>query len=191
MYIEKHSSRIFLLLHGRDNNEHLLPAFAEAVDPSRTILSLRGNLPVESGWQFFERYPANRESIAAEAEKLWTFLSEWAKLHTITLSDITPIGYSNGAMFMLYYLIHYGPLGPKMILLHPMFPFSVTENLDLHSVQLLITSGTYDQYTSEIELEKLRQGLGRTSAKLQFFQHRGGHEITNKEIEVARNFLAI
>ncbi len=189
--IDNKSDKAIFLFHGTGGNETDLLPLVEPFLKSHTIVGLKGNV-VENGMpRFFERNEEgvfDQKSIAEETEKLVQFLKEWTKINKIKTENITFVGYSNGANFLLAMLLNYPELITKAALLHAMIPFDPKE-IDLSKHKIFISWGQYDTMIlpslSKLTVEVL-QALG---AKPTVCIMPSGHNITSYEVDQLHTFI--
>src|SRR5215212_8554237 len=94
------SNRTLLLLHGTGGNEHDMLPIGRDLDPGAALLSLRGNV-LENGMpRFFRRLAEgvfDEEDVIRRANELADFISSAAAKYGFDPSQLTAVGYSNGA----------------------------------------------------------------------------------------------
>jgi phospholipase/carboxylesterase len=177
---------IILLLHGTGADEYDLVPLAEMLFPDSSIFSLRGNISEQGMNRFFMRFPDgtfDQESIKVETGKLKEFLSFAAKTYKFDIKNVIPLGYSNGANFALSFILTYPNALKKAVLLHPTLPFEPENNIELKDTKIIVTSGEHDEYTSKTQREHLKETLVKLNTKLKWFEHKGGHELRQEELE--------
>lgn len=114
-----------LLLHGTGGNEHDLLPLAEIIDKDANVLSVRGNV-LENGMpRFFKRLAEgvfDEEDLIFRTTELNNFLDEAAEKYEFDRTNITAVGYSNGANIAASLMFHYENALKTAILHHPMVP---------------------------------------------------------------------
>jgi phospholipase/carboxylesterase len=187
------SPKALFLYHGTGGNEtDLLPLVQPFFDTYR-IVGIRGNIQEQGMNRYFVRYPDgtfDRESIRGESRKLQQFLSEWSQKTGVAKENITHVGYSNGANFILANLFLYPESMVKAVLLHPMLPLEPPATLDLSDKKLFVSWASNDPMISEEQTLTLISKLKKRHANLDEFQGTNGHRISQEEVNSLQNFLS-
>ncbi|MGG1592350.1 alpha/beta hydrolase [Terribacillus saccharophilus] len=181
----------FLLLHGTGGNELDLLPLAGRVDEDASVLSVRGNV-LENGMpRFFRRLAEgvfDEEDLVYRTEELNKFLDEAAAEYNFDRDNIIAIGYSNGANIAASLLFHYQNSLKGAILHHPMVPRRGIELPDLTGNNVFIAAGTNDPICSPAETLELVKLLKEAHADVQLHWENNGHQLTNTEVEAAREW---
>lgn len=181
----------FLLLHGTGGNELDLLPLAGRVDEDASVLSVRGNV-LENGMpRFFRRLAEgvfDEEDLVYRTEELNKFLDEAAAEYNFDRDNIIAIGYSNGANIAASLLFHYQNSLKGAILHHPMVPRRGIELPDLTGNNVFIAAGTNDPICSPAETWELVKLLKEAHADVQLHWENNGHQLTNTEVEAAREW---
>jgi phospholipase/carboxylesterase len=183
----------FLVLHGTGGTEQDLIPLAEAVDPSASILSVRGNV-LENGMpRFFRRLAEgifDEEDLLFRTKELNDFLDQAAQEKDFDRNNVIAIGYSNGANIAASLLFHHENALKGAILHHPMVPRRGVELPSLSGTSVFIAAGHNDPLcTSEesIDLKGLLEGAG---AEVAIHWENNGHSLTNTEVKAAAEWYA-
>lgn len=183
------ASPTFLMLHGTGGNERDLLPLAGHIDPSASVLSVRGNV-LENGMpRFFKRLAEgvfDMEDLAFRTKELYDFIGHASEKYGFDRSNVIAIGYSNGANIAGNLLFTYADALKGAILHHPMVPNRETELPDLNGTPVFIAAGTNDPICpaeESTDLEKLLQNAG---AKVQLHWENNGHQLTMSEVEAAK-----
>ncbi|MEC0281484.1 alpha/beta hydrolase [Terribacillus saccharophilus] len=181
----------FLLLHGTGGNELDLLPLAGRVDEDASVLSVRGNV-LENGMpRFFRRLAEgvfDEEDLVYRTEELNKFLDEAAAEYNFDRDNIIAIRYSNGANIAASLLFHYQNSLKGAILHHPMVPRRGIELPDLTGNNVFIAAGTNDPICSPAETLELVKLLKEAHADVQLPWENNGHQLTNTEVEAAREW---
>ncbi|AIF67452.1 carboxylesterase [Terribacillus saccharophilus] len=181
----------FLLLHGTGGNELDLLPLAGRIDEDASVLSVRGNV-LENGMpRFFRRLAEgvfDEEDLVYRTEELNKFLDEAAAEYNFDRDNIIAIGYSNGANIAASLLFHYQNSLKGAILHHPMVPRRGIELPDLTGNNVFIAAGTNDPICSPAETLELVKLLKEAHADVQLHWENNGHQLTNTEVEAAREW---
>ncbi|MFB1097365.1 alpha/beta hydrolase [Terribacillus sp. JSM ZJ617] len=181
----------FLLLHGTGGNELDLLPLAGRIDGDASVLSVRGNV-LENGMpRFFRRLAEgifDVEDLVYRTEELNKFLDEAAAEYDFDRDNVIAIGYSNGANIAASLLFHYQNSLKGAILHHPMVPRRGIELPDLTGKKVFITAGTNDPICPPAESTELVKLLEEAHADVQLHWENNGHQLTNTEVEAAREW---
>lgn len=191
-WLNKDSNYTIIACHGTGGDENDLIPLAESLDPYANILSLRGNIEQHGLRRFFIRNQDgtfDQQNLCEQVQNLHQFLTNHQVTQLTKDTQLIGLGYSNGAMFLIAYMLLHPHAIRTYIYLHPMATLIPQNNLSLTDTQYLITYGQYDQYSTPAQIAALNQITERTSAQATFFKHDGGHEITKVEREYAASWL--
>jgi phospholipase/carboxylesterase len=181
----------FLLLHGTGGNELDLLPLAGRIDEDASVLSVRGSV-LENGMpRFFRRLAEgifDEEDLVYRTRELNKFLDEAAAEYDFDRDNIIAIGYSNGANIAASLLFHYQNSLKGAILHHPMVPRRGIELPDLTGKNIFIAAGTNDPICSPAESLELVKLLKEAHADVQLHWENNGHQLTNTEVEAAREW---
>ena len=177
-----------LLLHGTGGNEHDLLPLAEIIDKDANVLSVRGNV-LENGMpRFFKRLAEgifDEEDLIFRTQELNEFLDEAAEKYEFDRTNITAVGYSNGANIAASLLFHYQDALNAAILHHPMVPRRGLELPDLKGKRAFIAAGTNDPICSAAESEELNELLAKAGTDVELHWENNGHQLTITEVNAA------
>lgn len=140
-------SQVLVLLHGSGVDETTLVPLAAEIAPRAALIAVRGRVPQEGGWRWFQRITPTRfeqASIRAEANAFADFLPTLAKVHGFDLHGAVFLGYSNGAnLITSTMLLHPGLVG-RALLLRAMPVLDEVPTTDLSKVRMLVIAGAMD-----------------------------------------------
>ncbi|PSL34306.1 phospholipase/carboxylesterase [Planomicrobium soli] len=182
-------SPTFLMLHGTGGNERDLLPLAAHIDPSASVLSVRGNI-LENGMpRFFKRLAEgvfDMEDLEFRTKELYDFIDHASLKYGFDRSNVIAIGYSNGANIAGNLLFTYADALKGAILHHPMVPNRETELPDLSGTPVFIAAGTNDPICPAEESTDLQQFLQNAGAKVDLHWESHGHQLTMSEVEAAK-----
>ncbi|MFD0695206.1 alpha/beta hydrolase [Paenibacillus sp. GCM10027628] len=187
---------VTVLFHGTGGTEHDLLPLAQAIAPTSSVLSVRGNV-LENGMpRFFRRLAEgvfDEEDLIFRTKELNEFLDQAAADYGFDRSNLVAIGYSNGANIAGSLLFHYAGALRGAILHHPMVPRRGVKLPDLSGLPVFIGAGQNDPICSPQETEELQKLLGDAGASVTVHWERAGHQLTHSEVAAAaewykRNF---
>ncbi|WP_127581309.1 alpha/beta hydrolase [Paenibacillus koleovorans] len=182
------SAPVLLLLHGTGGTERDLLPLAGLIDPSASVLSVRGNI-LENGMpRFFRRLAEgvfDEEDLVFRTQELNDFLDQAAQQYGFDRRNIVAVGYSNGANIAGSLLFHYKDALRGAILHHPMVPIRSVPLPDLSGVPVFIGAGRNDPICAPRETEELAQLLGGAGAQVTVHWEAYGHQLTQTEVQTA------
>jgi len=186
------SKRTLLLLHGTGGNEHDLVPLGRQIDSTAAILSPRGKV-LENGMpRFFRRLAEgifDEEDLKRRTHQLADFVDAAAEQYEFAADQVVAVGYSNGANIAGGVLLLRPETLRAAILFRAMVPLVPEKLPHLSSARVWIGAGNQDPIipTSETQrLVELLRGAG-ADVTIRFFD--AGHNLTNNEIEIARDWL--
>ncbi|MBK3494614.1 alpha/beta hydrolase [Viridibacillus sp. YIM B01967] len=183
------SKPTLLLLHGTGGNEHDLVALAKEIDPTASLLGVRGNV-VENGMpRFFRRLAEGVFDLAdleLRTKELVDFIDEAATQYRFDRKNVVAIGYSNGANIAGSLLFHNGPIVKGAILHHPMVPRREIEVPALPQLPVWIGAGKNDHMCPPKESKDLEVLLTVAGAEVEVYWSDYGHQLTHDELNAAK-----
>jgi len=187
------SARVLLLLHGTGGNENDLIPLGRDLDPSAALLSLRGNV-LENGMpRFFRRLAEgvfDEEDVIRRANELADFLRQLALEYGFDPSQLTAVGYSNGANIAAAVLLLRPGIIRSAILFRSMVPLVPAVMPDLKGTRVLMLSGTHDPIVPVENSERLAAMLEKAGADVTHRFEEAGHQLVFDEIAAAKNWLS-
>jgi phospholipase/carboxylesterase len=182
------SKPTLLLLHGTGGTETDLLPLAGMIDPTASVLSVRGNV-VENGMpRFFRRLAEgvfDEQDLIERTKELNTFLDDSAKEYGFDRNNIIAIGYSNGANIAGSLLFHYSHSLKGAFLHHPMVPLRGTELPKHEGTPVFITAGKNDPICPATEATELQSLLENAGADALIHWEYNGHQLTRTEVDAA------
>src|SRR5437868_4938531 len=191
-FVPGSSKRTLLLLHGTGGNEHDLVPLGRQIDSTAAILSPRGKV-LENGMpRFFRRLAEgifDEEDLKRRTHQLADFVDAAAEQYEFAADQVVAVGYSNDANIAGGVLLLRPETLRAAILFRAMVPLVPEKLPHLSSARVWIGAGNQDPIirTSETQrLVELLRGAG-ADVTIRFFD--AGHNLTNNEIEIARDWL--
>jgi predicted esterase len=184
---------ILLLLHGTGGNEHDLVHLADVLLPGAGILSPRGKVLERGMPRFFRRLAEGVFDIAdlkLRTAELADFVIEAATRYKFSARDVTAVGFSNGANIAgALLLLRPDALGAA-VLFRAMVPLTPETLPTLAAAPVLISNGRMDPLVSAEETERLAAVLRSAGADVTVSWQNSGHELTERDVATAREWLA-
>jgi phospholipase/carboxylesterase len=191
-FVPGSSKRTLLLLHGTGGNERDLIPLGREIDPTAAILSPRGKV-LENGMpRFFRRFAEgifDEEDLKTRTHELADFVGAAVEQYELAADQIVAVGYSNGANIAASLLLLRPGTLRTAILFRAMVPLVPEKLPDLSLLRVWIGAGNQDPIIPTSEAQRLVELLrnARADVTIRFFT--AGHDLTNNEIEIARDWL--
>ena len=184
---------ILLLLHGTGGNEHDLVPLAETLMPGAGILSPRGKVLERGMPRFFRRLAEgvfDVEDLKLRTEELADFVTAAAAQHAFSTRDVIAVGFSNGANIAGALLLLRPDVLGTAVLFRAMVPLVPDTLPDIPATPVLISNGKMDPLVSAEETERLAALLRSAGAGVTVAWQNSGHELTDRDVITAREWLA-
>ena len=176
-----------LLLHGTGGDEHDLVPLGRQLAPGAALLSPRGNV-LEGGVtnRFFARrspVDIDVEDMLARSDQLASFVDAAAEAYDIDRTRLVALGFSNGANIALASMLRHPGWARAAALLRPVLYHEPDPLPDLSEMDVLVASGAHDPFSPPAEVERLRDVLTCTGARLQLVVDPGaGHGLVPDDL---------
>lgn len=180
-----------LLLHGTGGTEEDLLPVAKMIDPSASVLGVKGNVTENGMPRFFRRLAEgvfDEEDLIFRTGELQQFLAEASRDHGFDRDNVVAIGYSNGANIAASLLFHYERPLKGAVLLHPMVPRRNVALPDLSGIPVLVSAGRNDPLCEPQETEELARLLNGAGGNVDIRWHDAGHQLTKSEVMTAADW---
>ncbi|HKS04386.1 MAG TPA: dienelactone hydrolase family protein, partial [Chthoniobacterales bacterium] len=124
------------------------------------------------------------------ANELAEFVSTAARKYDFDLDALIAVGYSNGANIASAMMLLGALKASGAILFRPMVPLSRPEEHALDNCEVLISGGRFDPIATSSQVNALAKLLRERRAKVDVRMQESGHELTDRDVEIARDWLA-
>ena len=184
---------ILLLLHGTGGNEHDLVPLAGTLVPGAGILSPRGKVLERGMPRFFRRLAEgvfDIEDLKLRAAELADFVTAQAVRHAFAMRDVIAVGFSNGANIAGALLLLRPEVLGTAVLFRAMVPLVPDVLPDIPATPVLVSNGKMDPLVSAEETERLAALLRSAGAEVTVAWQNSGHELTERDVITAREWLA-
>jgi predicted esterase len=184
---------ILLLLHGTGGNEHALVPLADLLLPAAGVLSPRGQVLERGMPRFFRRLAEgvfDIDDLKQRTAELADFIVSAAAQYGFSTNDVTAVGFSNGANIAASLLLLRPDAVGGAVLFRAMVPLIPDTLPNLPSVPVLLSNGRTDPLVSEEETERLAALLRSAGAEVTVSWQNAGHELTDRDVVTAREWLA-
>ena len=184
---------ILLLLHGTGGNEHDLVQLADVLRPGAGILSPRGKVLERGMPRFFRRLSEgvfDIEDLKLRTAELSDFIADAATRYKFSTRDVTAVGFSNGANIGGALLLLRPDAIGGAVLFRAMVPLTPETLPTLAATPVLISNGRMDPLVSAEETERLAALLRSAGADVTVAWQNSGHELTDRDVITAQEWLA-
>jgi predicted esterase len=184
---------VLLLLHGTGGNEHDLVPLAETLLPGAGVLSPRGQVLERGMPRFFRRLAEgvfDIEDLKRRSADLADFIVASAAKYRFATEDLTAVGFSNGANIAAALLLLRPDALSGAVLFRAMVPLTPDALPRLRSTPVLLSNGRTDPLVSIEETERLAALLRSAGADVTVSWQNAGHELTDRDVITAREWLA-
>ena len=181
-----------LLLHGTGGDEKILLPLGDALLPGAGMLSPRGQVLERGAPRFFRRLAEgvfDQEDLAHRTDELAAFIDGAAATYGFARDSVVAVGFSNGANIAASLLLRRPGALRAAVLLSPMTPFEPDVLPDLAGRAVFIGAGRADPVVPVAQVERLAELLSQAGAEVSVHWEPGGHEITQNEIDAARQWV--
>lgn len=182
---------LVLTFHGTGGNEHQFHGFAERLIPGAHVVSPRGDV-LEGGMnRYFRRTGEgvyDMDDLARQRDRMARFILE--QRARTSAGHVAGLGYSNGANILMAVALDYPDLVDRMVLMHPLIPWSPAPQPGLAGRRILITAGQRDPICPASRTQALADYLLAQGVDVTLEWHSGGHEITQGEVQAITEFMA-
>lgn len=189
---KNNKSLVLLLLHGTGGSEDDLIPVGKMLCHDCALLSPRGMVTENGMPRFFRRLAEgvfDMEDLKIRTHELADFVENASRTYQFDLKKIVAVGFSNGANIAASMILRRPEVLSGAILIRAMVPFEPDYQLDLSSKHILLSEGLFDPIVSKYEAEMLFTILKKFGAKVALTWQNSGHNLTQEDIRVAREWL--
>ncbi|HFU3800555.1 TPA: alpha/beta hydrolase [Streptococcus suis] len=187
-FIKGSSPRLLVFFHGTGGNKESMLFLSQQLEPEASVLSLDGSWCQGRDRRFFAPLVDGQLDLVDFEMRMSAFLDFWKDLDIQHYQEITFVGFSNGANFIMGLLTKQSNLADNYILLHPSaldyaFPMQNSR------AEILFTLGQNDPYVDPVALENLVDDWQESAfprANLARFDK--GHFLSQDELTYVRNW---
>lgn len=186
----KGAAPLVFTFHGTGGDEHQFPGLIQRILPGAGIVSPRGDVSEYGANRFFRRTGEgvyDMDDLALRTGRMSDFIKAQKALHPDR--PLYALGYSNGANILASVMFEAPDLFERAALMHPLIPFQPPSQPRLKGRSLLITAGERDQICPLPLTQALVTYFEAQGSSVETFLHRGGHEVSQGEIEAITRFL--
>lgn len=183
---------IFLLLHGTGGNERDLLPLAEMLNPTYSVLSVKGDVSENGMARYFKRLAEGEydlEDLEYRGQQLYQFIKESAKEYEFKLEDVIPVGFSNGSNMAINLILREETPFQKALLFAPLYTVDLQNNhKDLSAFKVFLSMGEQDPIVTKAQSEHVIEIFKERNATVSETWV-NSHEITQEAVLAAREIL--
>lgn len=180
-----------LLLHGTGGDENDLLQLGGMISPGSALLSPRGRVLEQGMPRFFRRLAEgvfDEEDLRNRALELGAFVASSRQRHGIEAP--VAVGFSNGANIAAALLLMKPDALAGAVLLRAMVPLSDPPRARLDGKPVIILSGQADPIVPAGNAGRLSAMLSDAGAKVVHKTLPAGHELSQTDVRLARDWIA-
>jgi predicted esterase len=182
-----------LLLHGTGGDEHDLVPVGRLLAPAAALLSPRGKVLERGMPRFFRRLSEgifDEEDLKLRTHELAGFVAAAATHFRFDAARVIAVGFSNGANIAASLLLLAPGTLAGAVLFRAMVPLVPDSVPQLAGTPVLLSNGPTDTLIQPAETERLAALLRSAGADVTLVWQPGGHQLTQPDVDVAREWLA-
>lgn len=186
------SRECLFLLHGSGVDETSLLPLAKRIAPGAVLVAVRGRVPQQDGFRWFERITPTRfdqTSILAETAAFGQFVAKVGDRHGIDPAGAVFLGYSNGANLISSLMLLHPGMVRAAALLRPMPVLDQAPATDLRGTRTLIVAGAADETYGPFAPALVRL-LSEHGAEVDARIISSGHEVGDPDAAIVRQWWA-
>lgn len=183
---------VFLLLHGTGGSETDLLPLAEMLDPTYSVLSVKGEVSENGMARFFKRLGEGRydlEDLEYRGKELFHFVKTAAEKYNFKLEDVIPVGFSNGSNIAINLILRDETPFQKALLFAPLYPVDVEDNhKDLSEFEVFLSMGENDPIVTKEQSKDVINIFKERNAKVNETWV-NSHEMTQAAVLAGKKIL--
>jgi phospholipase/carboxylesterase len=175
------------LFHGTGGDENQFLGLGAQLLPGARLVAPRGDVSEAGALRYFKRTGEGRYDMAdlARATAKTAGFVQAQK----GSGEAIGFGYSNGANIIASVLFEAPAAFDRVVLLHPLIPFTPAPQPGLAGKPILVTAGRRDGMCPAPQTEALVAWFQAQGADVTVFWHDGGHEIRQEELLAVQEWL--
>ncbi|UXR72144.1 alpha/beta hydrolase [Staphylococcus sp. IVB6238] len=183
---------VFLLLHGTGGSETDLLPLAEMLDPTYSVLSVKGEVSENGMARFFKRLGEGKydlEDLEYRGKELFHFVKTAAEKYNFKLEDVIPVGFSNGSNIAINLILREETPFQKALLFAPLYPVDVEDNQkDLSEFEVFLSMGENDPIVTKEQSKDVINIFKERNAKVNETWV-NSHEMTQAAVLAGKKIL--
>lgn len=189
-HIAEPGAPLVFAFHGTGGDEHQFTGLIGRILPEAGIVSPRGDVSEHGANRFFRRRAEgvyDMDDLAARTAKMTGFIRAHRDANPGV--PVYGLGYSNGANILASVVLEAPDLFDRVVLMHPLIPWTPEPNPALGSLDVLVTAGRRDPICPLPQTEALVRHLEEQGARVALNLHDGGHEVRQRELDAITAFF--
>ncbi|HEM4423711.1 hypothetical protein P7J58_10325 [Streptococcus suis] len=187
-FIKGTSPRLLVFFHGTGGNKESMLFLRQQLDPEAFVLSLDGGWGQGRERRFFASLIDGQLDLVDFERRLSAFLDFWQDLDIQPYQQVTFVGFSNGANFIMGLLTKQSNLADNYILLHPS-ALGYAFPMENGRAELLFTLGQNDVLIDQMVLEHLVDDWQASAfPKANLVRFDKGHFLSQDELTYIKNW---
>ena len=176
--------------HGTGGDENQFFGLAEEIWPLASLISPRGDVSEHGALRFFRRKAEGLYDFE-DLERRRLSMADFVRSHKERAAPGRTIGlgYSNGANILAAVALEDAELFDEIILMHPLIPWTPSDNTGLARLRALITAGRRDPICPPSTTTRLADYFTRQGSSVTLEWHDGGHELRPSELAAVERFV--
>ncbi len=182
---------LIVAAHGTGADEHQFEGLIGELRPDAGLVAPRGDVSENGALRFFRRRGEgdyDMDDLAARCTRMAAFIAAHKAAHPG--APIIGLGYSNGANILAAVAFEQPELFDRLVLMHPLIPWTPEPQPRLAGRPVLITAGRRDPICPLPMSEALRDWFAAQGAEVELVLHDGGHEVAQVEFSALADALA-
>ncbi|MGQ7338017.1 alpha/beta hydrolase [Streptococcus suis] len=187
-FIKGTSPRLLVFFHGTGGNKDSMLFLRQQLDPEASVISFDGSWGQGKERRFFAPLIDGQLDLVDFERRLSAFLDFWQDFDIQPYQQVTFVGFSNGAKFIMGLLTKQSNLADNYILLHPS-ALGYAFPMENSRAEILFTLGQNDQLVDQVALENLVedwQASAFPKSNLARFDY--GHFLSQDELTYVKNW---
>ena len=181
---------VVFTFHGTGGDEQQFAGLVSQILPQAGIVSPRGDVSEFGANRFFRRKAEgvyDMDDLALRTEAMIGFIRAQKGRHPG--APTYALGYSNGANILASALFQAPDLFDRVVLMHPLIPWTPAARPGLAGRDILVTAGERDPICPMPGMRALIGYFETQGARVQTFVHPGGHDVPGAEVAAIARFL--
>ncbi|AMC94371.1 hypothetical protein AOC36_10425 [Erysipelothrix larvae] len=182
---------LIVSLHGTGGHATQLFDVSRMLDPNASLLGLQGDVTENGMTRFFERYSDgtfDTKSLAKATQVVYDTIQDCINKENLKDKSLILLGYSNGANLLQSMLKTYALDVDALILFHPSTTLKELPFIP-QKFPVFASFGHNDFYIDEHGFNAILDQMNAASLKVSVFTSETGHQLTQNEVEKARDFI--
>ncbi|MBG9984828.1 alpha/beta hydrolase [Aerococcaceae bacterium DSM 111022] len=191
IYQNNSSDYTFILLHGTGGSERDLIPIAQHLNSDYNYIGIQGDVIEQGMRRYFKRHSEGNydiEDLHMRGQKLAEYVVKLSEEYDFDIDKTVLVGFSNGANIAIHLLLNQAFNFNYGVLLHPMYPVPLEDNLDLSNTKVFASMGKMDPIVPVSESEHVKAIFEDHGASFEEIWVRS-HQIEMSELKAASEWI--